>query len=285
MDNDQLRSLITAFVEKSAHNYVSADEAIYERLAGMQIYEAPLIGFAAADDVLFEETFKQGGVIGPRFRTPREWLPEAKSVISLFLPFTDVVKVSNRNLTDVPYEPGIPQRCSAEWLHARIEGQDFQNEITDYIQAALAEEGYKSVCPTTSEQLEMITPYISTWSERHCAYAAGLGTFGLSKGLITEKGMAGRLSSVITDAVFGPSPRPYSDPFEYCTMCGACAQKCPVDAIDPSKGCALGKDQLICGPYVNGSYLPPYGNSQTVRYGCGKCQCGVPCESSIPKKL
>lgn len=29
----------------------------------------------------------------------------------------------------------------------------------------------------------------SNWSERHAAYVCGLGTFGLSKGLITDKGM------------------------------------------------------------------------------------------------
>ena len=130
----------------------------------------------------------------------------------------------------------------------------------------------------------MITPYISTWSERHAAYAAGLGTFGLSKGLITKKGMAGRFGSVITSAEFDADIRPYSQPFEYCTMCGACMVKCPAGAIDKAKGCALGKDQLVCGPYVSGSKLPPHGPNQRVRYGCGKCQCGVPCESGIPKR-
>lgn len=140
------------------------------------------------------------------------------------------------------------------------------------------------MCPTTSGKLRMITPYISTWSERHTAYAAGLGTFGISKGLITKKGMAGRFGSVITDAEFEADIRPYSKPFEYCTMCGACMMKCPVGAIDKSKGCALGKDQLICGPYVSGSHLPPHGPNRRIRYGCGKCQCGVPCESGIPKR-
>lgn len=131
----------------------------------------------------------------------------------------------------------------------------------------------------------MITPYISTWSERHAAYAAGLGTFGLSKGLITKKGMAGRFGSVITNAEFSPSIRSYSSPFEYCIMCGACMEKCPVGAIDKARGYALGKDQLICGPYVGSSKLPPHGPHQRIRYGCGKCQSGVPCESSLPKKV
>lgn len=273
---------IVNFVEKSEDNFVSDEDAIYPNLAGMKIYEVPLVGFARADDELFITEFKKKGIIHPEYMTPLEWLPGSKTVISLFLPFTKEIKNSNRNKIDEPYESGIPQRCSAEWLHARIEGQIFLNKITDYIQSILENEGFETICPTTSGKLHMITPYISTWSERHAAYTAGLGTFGLSKGLITQKGMAGRFGSVITNAEFEADIRPYSEPFEYCTMCGACMMKCPVSAIDQARGCALGKDQLICGPYVSGSKLPPHGSNQRVRYGCGKCQSGVPCESGIP---
>jgi len=35
----------------------------------------------------------------------------------------------------------------------------------------------------------------SSWSERHAAYAAGLGTFSLNDALITPKGIAHRLGS------------------------------------------------------------------------------------------
>lgn len=284
MTNQELILKIENWVAASPANFISAEDAITPELAGMQIYEAPIVGFAAADDPLFTETFKQEGVIHPAYRAPEEWLPGAKTVISFFLPFTKAVIQSNKGKTDTPYAPDIPQRCSTQWLHARIEGQDFLNGLTDYIQTLLTDAGAAHICPTTSGKLQMLSPFISTWSERHAAYAAGLGTFGLSKGLITAKGMSGRFGSVITDAVFTPNARPYSDPFEYCTMCGACMARCPAGAIDKARGCALGKDQLICGPYVNGSYLPPQGAKQRVRYGCGKCQCGVPCESGIPAK-
>ena len=282
MNNQDLIAEIVRFTADSRENFISEEDAIYPRLAGMKLYEPPLVGFARADDPLFTVEFKQTGVIHPEYRAPREWLPNAKTIISFFLPFTQEIKDSNRNLADEPYEPGAPQRCSAEWLHGRIEGQIFVNQLTDYIQSLLEGRGFETVCPTTSGKLRMITPYISTWSERHAAYAAGLGTFGLSKGLITKKGMCGRYGSVITSAEFDPDPRPYASPFAYCTMCGACMAKCPAGAIDKSRGCALGKDQLVCAPYVSGSKLPPHGVHQRVRYGCGKCQCGVPCESGIP---
>ncbi len=38
------------------------------------------------------------------------------------------------------------------------------------------------------------------------AYISGLGTFSLSKGIITEKGMAGRLISLVTNAALPPTP-------------------------------------------------------------------------------
>lgn len=283
MRKEELINKIVDFVANSQDNFISDEDAIYPNLTGMKIYEAPIVGFAHADDELFMTEFKKKGVIHTEYQTPLEWLSGSKTVISFFLPFTKEIKISNRNKTDEPYEPGIPQSCSAEWLHARIEGQIFLNKITDYIQSVLNEEGFETVCPTTSGKLRMITPYISAWSERHAAYAAGLGTFGLSKGLITKKGMAGRFGSVITNAEFNADIRPYSEPFEYCTMCGACMMKCPVGAIDKAKGCALGKDQLICGSYMTESELPPHGANHRIRYGCGKCQCGVPCESGIPQ--
>lgn len=285
MTNKAIADSIMDFVANSRDNYVSEEDAIYKELAGLKMYEAPIIGFAAADDKLFTETFKQVGVIHPEYKSPEEWLPGAKTVISFFLPFTKEVKESNRGKTDISCIPGAEQSCSAQWLHARIEGQIFVDKVTDHIQAFLENNGFETICPTTSGDFRMIAPFISTWSERHAAYAAGLGTFGLSKGLITEKGMAGRIGSVITNAEFVPTSRPYNDPFEYCTMCGACEIKCPVDAIDKTKGCALGKDQVTCATYVNGHRLPAHGPNQRVRYGCGKCQAGVPCESRIPPRI
>lgn len=284
MKKETLIHEIIHFAANSPDNFISKEDAIYPCLAGMKIYDEPLVGFASAVDALFVTEFKKEGVIHPEYLSPQEWLPGAKTVISFFLPFTEEVRKSNRNRTDVPYEPGLPQICSAQWLHGRIEGQLCINKITDHIQLLLENAGFETVCPTTSGKHRLITPYISTWSERHAAYAAGLGTFGLSKGLITKKGMAGRFGSVITNAEFEADLRPYTSPFEYCTMCGACMVKCPAGAIDKARGCALGKDQLICGSYGAGGALPPHGPNQRVRYGCGKCQCGVPCESGIPER-
>ena len=43
------------------------------------------------------------------------------------------------------------QRCSTEWLHARIEGQLFLNEATDFVQQILLAQGSRVVCPSSSK--------------------------------------------------------------------------------------------------------------------------------------
>lgn len=284
MNKQDIYKLISDYVSTCELNRLSEDLAIYPRLAGMKLFDAPLVGFSSATDSLYTETFKQEGVIAPEYLAPREWLNNAETVISFFVPLSQEIRESNRTEKDVPYEEAIPQRASAEWLHGRIEGQIFVDSLTTYLEEALKSQGFDCVCPSTSERFQIIKPYVSNWSERHAAFASGLGTFGLSKGLITKKGIAGRFGSVITSAHFEPDVRPYKDTFEYCIMCGACQERCPAEAIDKARGCALGKDQNVCGPYVKGSYLPPQGAQGVVRYGCGKCQVGVPCEFEIPAK-
>ena len=85
--------------------------------------------------------------------------------------------------------------------------------------------------------------YASTWSERHAAYAAGLGTFGVCDGLITPKGKAMRVGSVIACLQVPPTPRPYADDEyrAYCLfysqgLCGQCIPRCPVGALSAEGG-------------------------------------------------
>ena len=284
MTKEELIKKIEGFVEESPFNFVAEEDAILPEYAGMRIFEKPLVGFSAADDRIYYDDFKKEGIVSPKYLSPAEWLPEAKTVISVFLPFTERVRESNRTEKDTPYEPGLTQKCSTEWLHARIEGHIFIDVLMEYIGKLLNNEGKKTVCPAVSDRFGMVEQHVSNWSERHAAYASGLGTFGLSRGIITEKGMAGRIGSIITDGEFEPDVRPYENPFEYCLMCGACQRRCPVSAIDITRGCALGKDQDICDSQIHISHLPAHGPNARVRYGCGKCQTKVPCEHRIPKK-
>lgn len=274
MNFENLKNLSSEFILSAKENFVEEGDALRPELAGMQIYDTPIFAVASADDPLFLQ-LRDPKVVGEGAFLPSDWLEGAKSVISFFLPFTDAVKISNR--TD-------PVKASEEWLHARIEGQIAVDTLGKHICSLFEAEGFNAVYPACDARLAPIAPLVLNWSERHIAYICGLGTFGLSKGLITEKGTAGRFGSVVTSAKLPVTERPYSSPFEYCTMCGACQKKCPAGAIDTSKGVADGKDHSICAPFVNSTKQPPKGVHGRMRYGCGKCQVGVPCESRIPKK-
>ena len=244
------------------------------------MFDEPLVGIGSAEDELFEK-YKEPGVIGPWFLKPTEWLEGAKTVVSIFLPFTQEVKESNRKSVDMP---------SLEWLYGRIEGQAFITSFITTLSKRLTEAGIGNVVPSVDERFAQVNAgnhfqeygcvtektYGSNWSERHAAFACGLGTFGLSKGIITEKGMAGRFASIIIEEHIPADERPYTEIYEYCTMCGACVRRCPVKAISIEEG----KNHNICHGWVmkTKQLCAP-------RYGCGLCQTKVPCESRIPKKI
>ena len=49
----ELEEKLGAFVEGNPGNYISQEQAISPELAGLRIYEAPLLGAAYAEDSLF----------------------------------------------------------------------------------------------------------------------------------------------------------------------------------------------------------------------------------------
>ena len=269
-----LQGRLAAFVAEDGDRCVRAGYALRPELTGLAYFDAPLAACARANDPLFAQFREDPKVIGSFFRLPSEWLAGARSVISIFFPFARGIHDSNRE--------GL-QRPSDEWLHSRIEGQSFLEKALRQVQLWLEEAGARAAIPCLSPEFKISTAnkenqdgwprYVSNWSERHVAYIAGLGTFGLSKHIITSKGVCGRFGSVITDAELAPTPRPYTSPFEYCTSCNACIRRCPVDAIAPE-----GKDNRICSAFLDGvkeRFAP--------RYGCGKCQISVPCEWGRPR--
>ncbi|NLJ34426.1 MAG: 4Fe-4S binding protein [Firmicutes bacterium] len=272
MDEGCLLKAAVQYTKESKANYISKELAISPELVGMRMYAEPIMGFASAEDEYFTH-LKEQGIIGDHYLHPQEWLPRAKTVISLFLPFSKEVKEGNKRDMVWP---------SPEWLHARIEGQVFINHLSMYLQGKLVNAGYKSVVPSLDERFWTSINdsakkgvFTSNWSERHAAFICGLGTFGLSKGLITAQGVAGRFGSIITELYLTPSKREYEDLYQYCSYCGKCVKNCPVNAISLRSG----KDHAICS-----EFLDKTAQKFTPRYGCGKCQVNVPCESGIPSR-
>ena len=274
---EQITQALSQALRESACNYVSEQMALCPQDVGQRLYDDPIVKIGSADDELWEE-LKAPEAIGHLFRTPKEWMAQAKCVVSYFAPFSDYVVEGNcADAVDV----------GNGWLYARVEGQQMLTEINHFLERWFESQGVKALSPYASDQFRYVFEagscdqiedkslcFTSNWSERHVAYVCGMGTFGLSKGLITERGVAGRFGSVIVDACLPITPRSYSDIYEYCTMCGAC-MRCPGGAITLEGG----KSHIACSSYVNKMcelYAP--------RFGCGKCQVKVPCQRGIPKK-
>lgn len=261
---------LASFAAHDERNRIAPGQALRSDLAHMCLFDAPIVGVASAADPLFMR-FCEPQAVGPQFRMPDEWLPGAASVVSYFFPISERVRESNRT----------GQWASDEWLHARIDGQAFILSAGRFLVGLLRDAGFDAMCPAASEEMRVVylngddpaDSFRSNWSERHVAHAGGLGTFSLSKGLITAHGMAGRLGSVVTAAELPPTQRAYDGLYDYCIRCGACIERCPVGAISFDKG----KDHYRCYDMMMASKQlhPGY-------LGCGKCQVDVPCEFARP---
>ncbi|UMZ74270.1 hypothetical protein [Natranaerofaba carboxydovora] len=245
--------------------------------------DTPLVGYADVKDPLFTK-YKE--IIGDFHLTPEEFFRTSYpgedltegTVISWILPIKESVRDTNRTQDLMP---------SKEWAHGRNFGEQFNKSLREHMQEFLRDKGYKTISPMLSEKWERIKSdsvgYASSWSERHGAYACGLGTFGLSDGFITEKGIAHRCGSVVTELKLEPNTRGYESPYENCLFhsqdkCGACMKKCPAGAITKD-----GHDKDICHDYIREQVMAAVNEKYGVKMpGCGLCQVGVPCEKKAP---
>jgi epoxyqueuosine reductase QueG len=219
-------------------------------------YREPLIGFASADDPIFNE---MKDIIGPHYLHPKEIFPEAKTVVSFFLPFEEkLVKLNSKSEEPVK-----------EWIKARNETDRLITKIIDELKTGLAKEDIGAVVP------EIIFDYKNkgfdvAWSHKSAAYAAGLGTFGVHHMLITNAGCAGRFGTLLVSIEIPPTPRPKE---EFCSYkrgekCLICVNRCPAAALSEA---GLDKEKCFRLLQENSRVFP--GLNQTA---CGKCATG-PC--------
>ncbi|MDR1816075.1 MAG: 4Fe-4S binding protein [Clostridiales Family XIII bacterium] len=267
-----IESILGEWMKNAPENLVAAERALEPGLAGLRIYDDPIACACAADDACLL-SLADNDAANVHLMMPEEWLPGARSVVSFFFPLSEEIRESNRK------KDGI---VSLAWLHGRIEGQACAEAATRFLAAEIGKAA-DVVIPTTDERYKVHVDrdappqrrYSPNWSERHVAYAAGLGTFSMPGGLITARGVAGRIGSIVTTAAIEPTPRPYEGVYDHCIRCGACARRCPAGAISED----MTKDNARCSAQLDiaREKYPAY-------YGCGKCQVAVPCESRIPKR-
>jgi len=284
--NEVLEQLIKNFMNENNQNRrTQLDNGLY--------WEEPLVGFASGMDPLF---FEYKSIIGSFHLTPREiiaaalkekgrelLLPEYEqiSVISWILPTAEDTRKSNRK------EEKFPSKL---WAYTRDFGETCNGALRRHVVGFLEDLGFVAVAPLLMPTFRYFRDekvgWASPWSERHIAYACGLGTFSLNDGLITPKGMAVRIGSVVTLLKLTPSERQYGHHKENCLLfrnekCGKCIPRCPAGAITEE-----GHDKDRCNEYINSEPLKAkrqgYG-LQNPPPACGLCQTGVPCEFEIPR--
>jgi len=284
--NHVLDQLIKNFIKEDGQNRrTQLDQGTY--------WEEPLVGFASGADPLFSQ-YKT--LIGSFHLTPREIISgtlkergkalllsemDQISVISWILPASEDTRKSNRQ------EVKFPSRL---WAYTRDFGEACNNALRKHVVNFLEELGHVAVAPVLSPNFQYFRDekvgWASPWSERHVAYACGLGTFSLNDGLITPKGMALRIGSVVTLLKLTPSEKKYGHFRENCLLfrnekCGKCIPRCPAGAISEK-----GHDKDKCHEYINSESL----KAKRLEYGlvnpsssCGLCQTNVPCEFEIPR--
>ncbi len=272
-------------IETLIHDFCGSPANSLANGTGEPAWGEPQVAYARGDDPLFERIKKD---IGPFYWTPLEAFqlayPTAAttaaelSVICYILPQTAATRRDQRQATEVPAE---------RWARSRFQGEKFNCALRLHLAETLTEAGYPATAPERladfayrqSERFGLA----SNWSERHTAWIAGLGTFGLSDGLITRLGKAVRFGSVVVHMALAATPRPYTGHQDWCLWhargtCGACMQRCPVDAITTA-----GHDKPKCFDYIREVTAPyvreHYGTADTP---CGLCQVKIPCEASVP---
>lgn len=272
-------ALIRGFIAVSPLNTM-------KRPPGEPAWDDVLVGFASGADPIWQQ-YKE--YVGPFHWTPWEVFNqhcpktpaavEELTVVSWVLPQREAVRRANRRAKKFPAE---------EWARIRVYGEEFNAALRRHVADSLTRAGHAAVAPMLVSNWTVVTSqrfsYASSWSERHAAHAAGLGTFGLCDGLITARGKAMRVGSVVAKLTLPPTPRPYSDHRAYCLFfaegtCGKCIDRCPARAISKA-----GHDKEKCRQHLARSRAHVKKAYRFEGYGCGLCQVGVPCEAGIPVK-
>ena len=273
------------WIESIIHEFCLSDKNTLGPPFQEPAWEPPLIGYASGDDPCFDRLKKD---IGPFYWTPldafRRGFPKVEAtakdlaVISYVLPQTSATRKNQ----------GMASRYPARrWAHSRFYGEEFNCQLRCHLANTLSEAGFPAIAPERLDgfgyQESPRFGLASNWSERHTAWIAGLGTFGLSDGLITCAGKAVRFGSVVTKMDLPTTSRPYEGHLDWCLWytqktCGACMRRCPINAITES-----GHDKTACYNYIR-EVTAPYvrQNFGTDTTPCGLCQVNIPCENRLP---
>lgn len=224
-------------------------------------WREPCFAYADAKDPMFNELKT---VIGEHHKMPQDIMEDGKTVLTYFIPLEKSIADSNI--------PGY--FASEEWAKAYLETIDLIKAINGGLEHLFKLHGWKIAQTADNRSWDPETMKCN-WSHRHAAYIAGLGTWGVNHGLITEKGLCGRIGTLITDTYIEPTKRPEIEACLYKRneSCKLCIAACPVSAL----GVPDTYNNWDCKAVTdeNAVYHEAIGFADV----CGKCMCGMPCST------
>jgi epoxyqueuosine reductase QueG len=231
-----------------------------------KLWKEPIIEIISANNEKLN-TLKEA--VSPDHFMPCDILPDAKSIISFFIPFQDNIIKSNIK----------GEMASEEWVMAYIKTNELIKIINDNIEIIMGQNGCKTGKIPATHNFD-VKKLISNWSHRHIAYIAGIGTFGINNMIITKNGCCGRFGSVIINYEFNEYKQVHNIK-EKCLnklngSCGICQKKCTVNAYENNY------DRYLCYKQClrNVEYHKNIGYADI----CGKCLVGLPCSTKEPKE-
>lgn len=224
------------------------------------LWKTPVVRFADADDPAFVRLRE---IVTPDHYLPKDYLPDASTVISYFIPFQKEIPESNR----------AGDLASYAWADSYLTTNAMFAVINDRLVKEFRSMGYDAAPPKDAGMISMENPR-SRWSQRHVAYIAGHGTFGINNMLISDSGTCGRYASVITSL---PIPGDGVPTEERCLYkkngtCALCVQRCMTGALKKD-----GFDRMKCLAQCMKNDAKYPGADV-----CGKCIVGLPCSYGIP---
>ena len=238
-------------IEKEIEQIIVAETEVLSR---PDLFRKPLVAFSSAEDERYPELKK---IIGEWHLNPAELLPDAKSVISYFVPFTEMVVA----------EPKTTKDGSPLWGEAYAVINPYFEHINGAVSRYLTDFGF-SVRTIQATHTYDPKDMKSMWSHRSAAAIAGLGAFGANRLLITVKGSGGRFCTVLTSAPLKIEPTLVKDRCLYVKngSCGLCFKICPVSALSPNT-----IDKFACQREVNKNDEKQRELTSYRADTCGKC--------------
>jgi epoxyqueuosine reductase QueG len=254
MQDDIIETIRSLVIEHEKNNKIT------------KLWKEPIIEFVSAEDKNLPN-LKQ--IVCSDHVMPHDILPDAKSIISYFIPFhEDIVKSNIKGIM-----------ASAEWAVAYIKTGNLIRTINQNIDLLMRKNGYNAGKISVIHSFDT-KKLVTTWSHMHIAYIAGMGTFGINNMLITKNGCCGRFGSIIINYELSEYKN-VGEIKEKCLnklygTCGVCQSNCVAKCF---AGDYFDRQKCYDQCLKNRDHHKKYGHAEV----CGKCQVNLPCSTNEPE--